>query len=174
MPPPTIETDRLVLRPMVEDDAEAMWHVFSDDELMRYWSSPPHRSIEETRTYVATNARQDVYLTWAITERGGEALGHVALTERRPGVGEIGYSLRRSHWGRGYAREAVGGIVRHAFGEGGYRRLLADTDPDNEPSNRLLEDLGFRREGLLREEWETHIGVRDSIIWGLLRREWEG
>ena len=59
-----------------------------------------------------------------------------------------------------------------AFAEG-KRRVFADTDPENAASNRLLETLGFRREGLLRAEWETHIGVRDSVIWGLLREEWQ-
>ncbi len=52
------------------------------------------------------------------------------------------------------------------------RRVMADTDPDNIGSIKLLEKLGFQREGYLREEWETHIGVRDSLIFGLLRNEW--
>ena len=52
------------------------------------------------------------------------------------------------------------------------RRLYADTDPDNAASNRLLESLGFTLEGRLREQWTTHIGRRDSLIWGLLHREW--
>jgi RimJ/RimL family protein N-acetyltransferase len=52
--------------------------------------------------------------------------------------------------------------------------VFADTDPENAPSIALLERLGFRREGLLRGEWETHIGVRDSLILGLLRDEWRG
>jgi RimJ/RimL family protein N-acetyltransferase len=50
--------------------------------------------------------------------------------------------------------------------------VFADTDPENAASIALLERLGFRREGLLRGEWETHIGVRDSVILGLLRDEW--
>ena len=50
---------------------------------------------------------------------------------------------------------------------------MADTDPDNVGSIKLLEKLGFQKEGHLRSEWETHIGVRDSLIFGLLREEWE-
>ena len=53
-------------------------------------------------------------------------------------------------------------------------KAVADTDPDNIGSNRLLERLGFKLEGHLRAEWETHIGVRDSLIWGLLAAEWNG
>jgi RimJ/RimL family protein N-acetyltransferase len=56
--------------------------------------------------------------------------------------------------------------------EEGHRRVWADTDPDNAASNRLLERLGFTLDGRLRGEWHTHLGVRDALIWGLLRDEW--
>lgn len=56
--------------------------------------------------------------------------------------------------------------------EEGHRRVFADTDPDNAASNALLATLGFQREGYLRAEWETHIGVRDTVLWGLLADEW--
>lgn len=140
---------------------------------MRWWSSGPHATLAETRAYVARNAElSDGWRCWAITEDGRQALGWVVLIARRPGVNEIGYILRRDRWGRGYAREAVSAIVSHAFSEPALRRISADTDPDNRPSVRLLESLGFVREGVLRGEWETHIGIRDSLMFGLLREEW--
>ena len=86
-------------------------------------------------------------------------------------MAEIGYLLIRRFWGQGYAREGVARLIDLLFAEG-HRRIMADADPDNTPSNRLLESLGFTCEGRLRGEWETHIGVRDSLIWGLLRDEW--
>ncbi|NNC73779.1 MAG: GNAT family N-acetyltransferase [Sphingomonadaceae bacterium] len=170
---PVLETERLVLRPLREDDAVAMHHFFSDEDAMTWWSSGPHATLEETENYVRINAGDDNYLTWAITEDGGEALGWVVLIPRREGVAEIGYNLRRSHWRKGYAGEAVSRVIDYGFSEMGLRRITADTDPDNDGSNALLEKLGFRREGYLREEWETHLGVRDSIVWGLLKRDWE-
>ena len=87
---------------------------------------------------------------------------------------EIGYSLARPHWRKGYAREAVSRLLDLLFREEGNRRVFADTDPDNVGSNTLLERLGFVCEGRLRGEWETHIGVRDSFIWGMLAEEWKG
>ncbi len=170
---PTLTTERLVLRPVTLDDAEAMHRFFSDEEAMRYWSSGPHDALEQTRDYVRGNVEGDERLTWAITEDGVEALGWAVLIPKREGVAEIGYNLRRSHWRRGIVGEAVGRLIAYGFEDMGLRRICADTDPDNAGSNALLEKLGFRREGYLREEWETHIGVRDSIVWGLLRREWE-
>ncbi|WP_045120092.1 GNAT family N-acetyltransferase [Haliangium ochraceum] len=171
---PVIDTERLHLRPLREDDADALHSVFSDAEVMTYWSSGPHQSREQTRAYVRGNVTGDVYSTWAMGARGGDdtALGWVVLHHHRKGLAEIGYVLRRDHWGRGLTREAVAAVLEHAFTAVGYRRIKADVDPDNAGSNRLLEALGFTREGVLRGEWETHIGVRDSVIWGLLRDEW--
>jgi RimJ/RimL family protein N-acetyltransferase len=79
--------------------------------------------------------------------------------------------LYRAHWGRGIATEAVAALIDELFAEG-QRRLFADTDPDNVASIALVERLGFKREALLRAEWETHIGVRDSLIFGILADEW--
>jgi RimJ/RimL family protein N-acetyltransferase len=170
---PTLQTARLVLRALAESDAEAMHHFFSDEEAMTWWSDGPHKTLQETADYVKVNATADRYLTWVITEDGSDALGWIAVIPGREGVAAIGYNLRRSHWRRGLVGEALSEIIRHCFEDRGLRRLTADTDPDNAGSNALLEKLGFQREGYLREEWTTHIGIRDSIIWALLKRDWE-
>lgn len=170
--PPTLASARLVLRPLVHADADTLHPVFADERTMRYWSGPPHADLAETRTYVAGNAAQDDWLTWAITEDGGQALGWVTLGVHRDGVRELGYVLHRDFWGQGYAREAVAAVIDHGFATMRLRRIFADCDPDNAGSIRLLESLGFRREGHLRGEWETHLGIRDSLIFGLLSAEW--
>lgn len=163
------------MRPQRVEDAEALHEAYADRELMRYWSSPPHAHLIETRSYIAKGVANDSWRGWTVTLKGeDEAIGTLAAIERRAGVVEIGYLLARRHWGRGYAREAVARLLDLLLLHEGRRRVFADTDPDNAASNRLLRSLGFRREGLLRAEWETHIGVRDSVIWGLLREEWRG
>ncbi len=174
MPAPTLLTGRLVLRQLRLDDAEALFSVLSDADLMTWWSSGPHASVEQTRDYLRFNAATGQgHLCWAIAEAGTDrALGWVTLIDRRPGVAEIGYILNRGHWGGGIAREAVAAVIDFAFSQRDLRRIYADTDPDNRGSVALLERLGFQREGRLRGEWETHIGVRDSLIFGLLSSEW--
>lgn len=174
MTAPTLPTGRLVLRQLRLDDAGALFPVLSDADLMTWWSSGPHASVEQTRDYLRFNAATGQgHLCWAITEAGADgALGWVILIDRRSGVAEIGYILNRSHWGGGIAREAVAAVIDFAFARRPLRRIYADTDPDNRGSVALLERLGFRREGRLRGEWETHIGVRDSLIYGLLHGEW--
>ncbi|PMY02106.1 GNAT family N-acetyltransferase, partial [Pseudomonas sp. MPR-R2A5] len=92
--------------------------------------------------------------------------------EKRPGVSEIGYLVARQHWGSGIAREAVSAVLDQVLRVEGQRRVIADTDPENTASNGLLKALGFTLEGRLREEWETHLGVRDTFLWGLLASDW--
>lgn len=171
---PVIESARLRMRPLSVDDAEALHLIYADEEAMRWWSHSPHSSLDETREKVAKNTTNPDWRAWAITLIGDDsAIGTLATHEKRQGrVVEIGYALARSHWGRGYAREAVSRLIDLLLREEGHRRVFADTDPENAASNRLLESLGFVREGHLRGEWETHIGVRDSFIWGLLAEEW--
>jgi RimJ/RimL family protein N-acetyltransferase len=170
---PILATDRLLLRPRTPDDAEALFPTLADADLMTWWSRAPFTSVEEVRENFTPRAGQEMWRCWAITLMNDDrAIGFVAAGEKRQGkVSEIGYVLARAHWGGGIAREAVSAVIDQLFAEG-QRRVFADTDPENIASIALLERLGFRREGLLRGEWETHLGVRDSVILGLLRDEW--
>jgi [ribosomal protein S5]-alanine N-acetyltransferase len=172
---PPLRTPRLLLRQIATDDAGSLHQALSDAYLMKWWSSAPHKTLGESEDYVARNAEEsEGWRCWAITEDGGPAIGWVILIEKRPGVQEIGYILRRDFWGKGFAREAVSAVIRFGFSVLGLRRIFADTDPDNVGSIALLRALGFRKEGHLRAEWETHIGIRDSLIFGLLAEEWQG
>ena len=174
MTTPVMESERLRLRPLSADDAEALHAVYADEETMRWWSHPPHGSLDETRARLAKNMTDPDWRAWAITVMGDDgAIGTLAAHEKRQGkVVEIGYSLARTHWRKGYAREAVSRLLDLLFHEEKMRRVFADTDPENLASNHLLASLGFVQEGRLRGEWETHLGVRDSFIWGLLAEEW--
>ena len=164
---------RLVLRPQRVDDAEALHAAYGDVELMRYWSHAPHADVDETRGFLTERVGKGDWRTWSVTLAGDDAaIGLVAAGAKRPGVVEIGYLIARAHWGQGYAREAVSRVLDLLFREESVRRVFADTDPDNAGSNRLLKALGFTLEGHLRADWETHIGVRDTNLWGLLASEW--
>ncbi|WP_293876282.1 MULTISPECIES: GNAT family protein [unclassified Sphingomonas] len=164
---PTLATARLTLRQRVPDDAGALFATMADADAMRWWSCAPFDSVDALRAWFAGGP-----CAWAVTRTGEDrAIGFVSVGWRRAGVGEIGYLFARETWGCGIAREAVSAVIAHLFADGA-RRLFADSDPDNAGSIRLLRRLGFTLEGRLRGEWETHIGVRDSLIFGLLRDEW--
>lgn len=170
---PVLETARLRLRPLEAADAEALHPTLSDPASMTWWSHPPMESLAETRAHLERNAAAPDWRSWVFTPRGGgPAIGFVAVGEKRNGACELGYLIAREHRGSGLAREAVSAVLDQLFATEGRRRVFADTDPDNMASRTLLERLGFTLEGHLRAEWETHIGVRDSLIYGLLRDEW--
>lgn len=173
MSTPVLDTERLRLRPREAADAAALFATMSDPASMRWWSRGPFANVAELEAYFAPSDGEGPWRAWVIERRDRPgAIGFVSAGARRPAVTEIGYLLAREHGGRGYAREAVAAVLDRLFAGESQRRVMADADPENAASLRLLEALGFRREGLLRAEWETHIGVRDSVILGLLADEW--
>jgi ribosomal-protein-alanine N-acetyltransferase len=172
---PVLATARLRLRPLVAGDAAALQPMLNDADLMTFSADGPVGSVEDVRTYPAEEAEPGNQRTWAITRTGNDrAIGWVSGSEANgDGVTEIGFILAREAWGRGIASEAVTAVIDRLFAEG-RRRVFADADTENVASIVLLERLGFRRERLLRAEWETHLGMRDSLIYGLRPQEWAG
>jgi RimJ/RimL family protein N-acetyltransferase len=173
-PTPILETTRLLLRPRGPDDAVSLFPTLADPEAMRWWSRAPLTSLEETHAYLAEGADQNGWRAWYVTLKGSDrAIGWISVgTRKQTGVSEIGYLIAREHWRGGIAREAVARVLDQLFAVEKQRRIFADIDPENAGSRALMEKLGFTLEGRLRGEWETHIGIRDSLIYGLLREEW--
>jgi RimJ/RimL family protein N-acetyltransferase len=175
---PTLTSPRLILRPLELRDVPALFEIFSDQNVMRYWSSAPWTDPAEGVELVESLRRDfaDASLyEWGVvrTDRGALigtcTLAHIDAGNRRA---EIGFSLRHDHWGQGYMTEAVRALLTFAFGELGLHRLEADVDPRNAASIRLLERLGFQREGYLRERWFVGTEINDTVLYGLLRRDW--
>jgi len=169
MTTPRLEAPGVVLRPLEVADAEALFAAHGDAETHRYWSTPAHKTVGETARYIEATLAIDGARCWAIGESGGAALGRIALFQVRDGVGEIGVIMRREATGRGLASKALSLVADYAFTVLDMHRLTADIDPDNSASLSLFLRAGFQREGLLRGNWKTHLGIRDSVILGKLR-----
>lgn len=175
--PVTLTTTRLTLRPLREADAFAMFAIWSDFEAMRYFSFPPMTCIgqatERISRKIGTSAQGDE-LIFALELQGtAEVIGDCALfnSDERNRRAEIGFSLARQRWGYGYMSEAATALLNHAFNTLGFRRIEGDVDPRNVASTRLLERLGFVREGLARERWMVEGRVSDSALYGLLHSD---
>ncbi|MBS0213357.1 MAG: GNAT family N-acetyltransferase [Proteobacteria bacterium] len=173
--PPSLHAERVVLRPPRAGDRAALYALYSAPQVMRYWSTPAWSELAAADAWFG---RQEdgllagSALTWAIALRDADALiGTVSLHAIFPGQAraDIGYALHPAYWGRGLAREAVRLALRYGFDALGLRRIEADTDPGNTGSCRLLEALGFQREGLLRERWQVGDLTSDTALYGLLR-----
>ena len=176
---PIINTPRLTLRRITSDDVDAMFEVFSDAEVMRYWSTPPLAdragAVELVNEIHESFARQ-VMLKWGVARRadnhliGTTTLYNIDFSNRRA---EVGYALGRAHWGQGYMQEALQALLIYCFETLNLRRLEADVDPRNRASIQTLERLGFQREGFLRERWEVGGEIQDALFYGLLRPDWK-
>jgi len=172
MEEPTLETQRLVLRMLRESDTDAYAEMVADPEVMRFLGGKPMSRQEAWRNMamVIGHWRLRGYGFWAVEEKSsGELVGRVGCwrPEGWPQL-EVGWTLRRSFWGRGYATEAARASVEYAFEALGQTRVISLIAPENVNSIRVAERLGERPEG----EWEV-FGVR-VIIYAVGREEWSG
>ncbi len=175
---PRIDGGRVRLRPLVDADVPALFAIFGDREVMRYWSSPALSSIAAARELLDDIHRQFATKTlfqWGVTRAdddrviGTTTILHIDYAHRRA---EVGFALGREHWGHGYASAAVGALIRFAFETLDLHRLEADSDPRNAASIGVLVKQGFKREGSLRERYFLGSAPQDADYFGLLRREW--
>jgi len=176
---PTLGADRVALRWLTEADIPALFAVFGDPAVMRYWSSPP--LTDETAAAELLGEIHELFARGTLHQWGvgltvsDEIIGTCTLMswQAESRRAELGFALGRAHWGHGYMTEALTTLLNYAFGELNLNRLEADVDPRNRGSQRLLEGLGFLPEGLLRERWILAGEVQDSKLYGLLARQWE-
>lgn len=151
MPLPLV-TERLAIRPLVLSDADALFAVWSDPEVMRYIPAPPATSVDEVRASITKRMETPGPLgAWAVSRRDDlTVVGIVALVPVArigPEV-EIAYHLRRDAWGRGYATEAAAACVAYGRDEAGLARILGLTFAENVASQRVLAKIGMVRVGL--------------------------
>src|SRR5205807_2534124 len=175
-----IETDRLRLRPLREQDAGALNAMESREDVTRwlYWDPRTPAETEQSlqmrigRTHLT---REGDALELAVEQAdSGELLGTVTLMYRSElhRQGEIGFVLHPDHHGQGYAREAAAAMLRLGFEQLGLHRIVGRCEPRNEASARLLERLGMRREAhLLENEWVKG-EWQSELVYAMLDREW--
>jgi RimJ/RimL family protein N-acetyltransferase len=166
-----MDVDTVLLRRLdPERDGPALHAIFGDEESCRYLSCPPFASVGETIAQLKAWSGPDDDTSWAVVDSpDSAALGRVSLFTHGRDIWEAACMIVPAARGRNLAAKALSQAIEFVFEEKSARRVFADCDPDNAASIRTFERLGFRREGLLRGNWETHIGVRDSAIFGLLR-----
>ena len=137
----TLRTPRAILRRAHEDDVDAMHAVLSDPRAMRYWSTTPHETREQTRAWVSSMmASSPDESEDFVVELDGRVVGKVGFY-RLP---EIGFILHPDVWGRGLAKEVLASAIEHVFATRSYEVLIADVDPRNAASLAVLSSLGFR------------------------------
>ncbi|MCB0022606.1 MAG: GNAT family N-acetyltransferase [Caldilinea sp.] len=176
---PTLHTARLRLRPFTEEDKDALYALMSNAYVLRYWDAPPWTERTRADRFLARCKEMEqegsgVRLAIERTDDGA-FVGWCAFMQWNPDFRSalIGYCLAEKAWGHGYATEAAGAMVQWAFDTLDLNRIQSEADTRNRASERVLEKLGFVREGTLRENCILNGDVSDSSVYGLLRREWE-
>jgi RimJ/RimL family protein N-acetyltransferase len=178
----SIESERLILRSFLAEDASTFAAYRSDPLVAQYqgWDAP--YSLELAQVFCAEMSRQPVGVPgeWCQLalelKAGGEMIGDVAfcILQEDGRQAEIGFTLSRRYQYQGYATEAVRQLLDYMFSDLQLHRVRANCDPDNTASARLLERVGMRREGhMLHSLWFK--GRWASEYWyAILREEWEG
>ena len=161
-----ILTPRLRLRRAKLEDARPLFEVFGDPRAMRYWSTPPHASAEETGRFVqAMVAAPEAISDDFVIELDGRPVGKAGCW-RLP---EVGYILHPDLWGQGLAREALQAVIARMFEVRHQAALTADVDPRNTRSLGLLGRLGFRETRRAACTWQIGGEWCDSIYLELKR-----
>lgn len=173
-----LSTHRLALRRFRDSDTATLATYRSDPDIARYqsWESPV--SIESAASLIREVAEADPrdpgWFQYAVELRSEQTLvGDVGvnLHENRMQA-EIGFTFATRYQGHGYATEALQRVLEHLFGDQGLRRVSAECDARNLRSARLLDRLGFRREGQRSAHTWLEAEWTDDLLFGLLAEDW--
>jgi RimJ/RimL family protein N-acetyltransferase len=180
-----LATERLVLRRFTADDVDNLVELDGDPEVMRFITGGRTTSRADIQddflpAFLGYYDRYPGYGFWAAVERStGDFLGWFHLRPPRdggiPDEPELGYRLRRSAWGKGYASEGSRALVDKAFAELGARRVFAETMAVNTASRRVMEKAGLTYLRTFRQEWPYKIDgdEQGDVEYALLREDWE-
>jgi RimJ/RimL family protein N-acetyltransferase len=178
-----LETERLVLRRFTEDDVDNLVELDGDPDVMRYINGgrpTPREEIEQDvlPAFLAYYERFTGYGFWAAVEKAtGQFAGWHHFRpppDARPGEVELGYRLRKSAWGQGYATEGSRALIQKGFAELGVQRVVASTMVVNVASRRVLEKAGLRFVRTFHQPWPDYIEGQEhgDVEYALLRSEW--
>jgi len=172
-----LETARLLLRPLAAGDLDFVFQHFSDPEVGRYLvDEEPLTTREEAQAIVDFygSPGPKTYNRWVIVRKADlQAIGTCGFHRwnKQHHRAEIGYDLAPSAWRQGFMTEALTAVLEHGFAQLQLNRIEALVHPKNEASVRLLERLGFQKEGLLRQYFRQGDMYYDHWLLALVRIE---
>jgi RimJ/RimL family protein N-acetyltransferase len=179
-----VETERLVLRRFTKADVDNLFNLDSDPEVMRFLTGgrPTPRAVIQNETLpqiLHHYERFEGFGFWAAIEKStGEFLGWFEFRPREgssPDEVELGYRLKKSAWGKGYATEGSRALIRKGFTEVGVRCVVAQTMAVNTASRRVLEKAGLTLERTFHREWTEPIegAEQGEVEYALWKADWE-
>jgi len=172
---PVLNTDRLMLRELKINDAQAILNCFSNSDVLRHYGQNPLTSLDQVKHIInnfSKNYDEKRGIKWGIELKGQEGIiGTIGFqewsTEHRRA--EISYALFPESWGKGYAMEAVNRVISFGFQEMDLVRIGAIVFTENDASNKLLTKVGFEKEGILKKYMHQNQVPYDTYIYSLIR-----
>lgn len=174
-----IETDRLILRRYVIEDADAMYKNWaSDSEVTKFLTWQPHSSVDVSRSIIENWLKEysdKKYYQWAIVlkDNGNEPIGDISVGQMNEDISmvHIGYCLGRAWWRRGIMSEALKAVMDFMFDTVEVNRVESRHDPMNPNSGKVMQKCGMKYEGTLRSADRNNQGICDACYYALLRSE---
>ena len=173
---PYIETPRLLLRELQKEDAEAIFRIFSDPEVMKYSDMDMFTRLEQAQFMIERQRHrfeQKEHFRWGIALKDSDIIigtgGYVAWNRMWHNA-ELGYDLAKPYWGQGIMTEAVRAMIQFGFEHMELHRIEAEVMPENTASVRLLHKLDFQEEGVLRERSFWKDEFHDLAMFALFKR----
>jgi [ribosomal protein S5]-alanine N-acetyltransferase len=175
-PFPELETERLLLRQLTNEDAEAMLFLRSDPRVLRYLNKEPAKDLKVVKEFIASvNAGIDENdaILWGITETADPELiiGTACFwnIQKQDYRAEIGYVLHPDHWGKGIMKEALTAVIKFGFDKMNLHSISGNIDPDNAASASVLKAMGFSREAHFRDNHFYNGKFYDTEVYGLIK-----
>lgn len=174
-----LETDRLILRRYISEDAISMYKNWaSDEDVTKYLMWQPHLSPEVSRSVTDEWVRQyanENFYHWAIVlkENGNEPIGDIAVVNmnEKVSMAHIGYCLGKKWWHQGIMSEALKAVTDFLFDVADFNRIESRHDPNNPNSGKVMQKCGMKYEGTLRSSDWNNQGICDACYYALLKSE---
>lgn len=175
----TLETNRLILRRYVTEDAGAMYKNWaSDDDVTKYLMWPTHSSLKISQGVIEDWVNQYTkknYYHWAIIlkDNGDEPIGDIAVVDMKEDISvvHIGYCIGKAWWHKGITSEALKAVMDFLFEKVDVNRIESRHDPRNPNSGKVMKKCGMKYEGTLRSSDWNNQGICDACYYALLKSE---
>ena len=174
---PVLETERLVLRKVKMDDANDMYAYSCDPLVAKHVLWDAHTSVNDTKAYLRymiRKYRMGEPSSWGIEEKAtGKIIGTIGFMWIQPenNAAEVGYSLSRKEWNKGYMTEALNALLRYGFAEMKLNRIEAMHETSNPASGAVMRKCGMKLEGTMRSKLINKGKYVDVDLYAILRRE---
>ena len=175
---PELNTQRLILRQITQEDDKSLLEVLSDEDTCKYLTHNAVNDIEGIKRMIGGMQRffdEKQRIRWGIAQKTDNVLiGHCGFfdIDRFNCSAEISYCIKRELWGQGLMTEAVDAMLRFGFEDYGLNRIVANVIKDNAGSVKVLQKLGFVQEGILRESLLKNGQYHDLIAFSILKSEY--